>query len=119
MADHKTLKAWIEARAVSRGVLFASKHHWHPWAAAPFDQLQRASLSVQLNIAEGWSFGPSPTRNRHLEIAYGSAREAHEVIELMRDTGVLPAEMGAELWRHSDLTIKLLVGLLRRIRPRS
>ena len=119
MADHKSLKAWIEARAVARGVLHASKYHWRPWAAAPFDQLQRASLSVQLNIAEGWSFCPCPTRDRHLEIAYGSARESHEVIELMRDTRVLPPEIAAELWKHSDLTIKLLVGLLRQTRPRA
>jgi four helix bundle protein len=118
MATHKTLKAWVEAREVVCGVLRASRDHWRPWAAAPFDQLQRASLSVQLNIAEGWSFGPSPTRDRHLEIAFGSAREALEVIELMQDCQVLPAEMGAELWKHSDLTNKLLVGLLRRTRPR-
>ncbi len=119
MASHKTLKAWVEAREVARGVVSASRDHWRPWAAAPFDQLQRASLSVQLNIAEGWSFGPSPTRDRHLEIAYGSAREAHEVIELMQDTQVLPPRIAAELWRHSELTIKLLVGLLQRTRPRA
>jgi four helix bundle protein len=41
-----------------------------------FAQLQRASLSVQLNLAEGWTFNRTPTWARHLGIAYGSAVEA-------------------------------------------
>jgi len=44
-------------------------------ASALFAQLQRASLSVELNIAEGYSFGPSRTYTRHFGVAYGSAVE--------------------------------------------
>ncbi|HTO72194.1 MAG TPA: four helix bundle protein [Gemmatimonadales bacterium] len=119
MADHRTLKAWTEARLVVQGVLRASQDHWRPWAGAVFGQLQRASLSVQLNIAEGWSFSASPTCTRHLGIAYGSAIEAADLIELMIDSELLPKELGEDLRRHSVQCQRLLVGLLKRRRPLS
>ena len=59
-------------------------------------QLQRASLSVQLNIAEGFAYGDSATYTRFLGIAYGSAVEALELLE--------PAA-GAEIFRLSRLKI--------------
>src|SRR5690242_3036568 len=49
---------------------------------------QRSSLSVQLNIAEGYSL---PRRFRsHLEIAYGSAVETGDLLELALEEGVIP-----------------------------
>ena len=75
MRDHKSLQVWQSAHAVARGVIELAKSHWKPYAAALFDQLQRASLSVQLNIAEGYTFGDTPSFRRHLGIAYGSALE--------------------------------------------
>ncbi|HKV73158.1 MAG TPA: four helix bundle protein [Gemmatimonadales bacterium] len=117
MANHKTLKAWVEAKSVSRGVLRASRHHWKPWAQAAFAQLQRASLSVQLNIAEGWTFGRSATRKRHLEIAYGSAMETADLIELMAEEKILEGKVAGYLKIHSANSIRLLVGLLKQVRP--
>jgi four helix bundle protein len=78
MYDHKSLEAWREARSVSLAVLGIAQKHWKPWAAALVSQLQRASLSVQLNIAEGWTYNRSPTYRRHLGIAFGSAVETAE-----------------------------------------
>jgi len=55
--NHTSLRAWQEAHAISIEVIRLSKASWKPYAAALFSQLQRASLSVQLNIAEGYTFG--------------------------------------------------------------
>ena len=55
MRDHKTLKAWIEAHGVVNSVFDFCESSWRRQARAAFDQLQRASLSVQLNIAEGYA----------------------------------------------------------------
>ena len=52
MRDHKSLLAWQEARKVVQAVFEGSRTCWKPYAAAVFAQLQRACLSVQLNIAE-------------------------------------------------------------------
>jgi len=119
MPDHKSLEAWQEARAVVIGVLEVSRDHWQPWAGAMFGQLQRSSLSVQLNIAEGWSFSQTPTCARHLGIAYGSAIETADLIELLIDTGIVPLKQGSDLVSHSLRCRRLLVGLLKRRRPLS
>lgn len=119
MPDHRSLQAWKESRALALCVLEASKTHWRPWASACFSQVLRASLSVQLNIAEGWSFGDSPTCTRHLGIAYGSAMETADLVDLMLDAGVVPQDVGERLRQHSVLSRRLLVGLLKRRRPLS
>ena len=82
MRNHTTLRAWQEAHAVSIEIIRLCKSAWKPYAAALFSQLQRASLSVQLNIAEGYTFGDSPSFTRHLGIAYGSAVETGELLRL-------------------------------------
>lgn len=117
MRDHHRLEAWREAREVSRLVIRACQSAWKPWGAAVFGQLQRSALSVQLNIAEGASFGRSPTYTRHLGIAYGSAIETGELLELARDTELLPRAAAESILEHSRNSQRLLVGLLKRHRP--
>ena len=63
--------------------------NWKPYAAALFSQLQRASLSVQLNIAEGYAYADSPCFTRHLSIAYGSAVETGDLLEIALEAKVL------------------------------
>jgi four helix bundle protein len=117
MRDHRKLEAWIAARDLVDEIVFASSRHWKPWAGALFGQVQRSSLSVQLNIAEGSSFGPSPTYTRHLGIAYGSAVETGEILETMGRTGVLPIDLAEALTAKSRLSQRLLVGMLKIHRP--
>lgn len=117
MQNHRSLRAWQEARAVSLLVLQASEKHWRPWAQAVFSQLQRSSLSVQVNISEGYTFNMTPTYVRHLSIAYGSAVESGDLIELAIDAKVLPRDLGDELLARSCSSQRLLLGLLKRHRP--
>jgi four helix bundle protein len=76
------MEAWQEANKVVRGALELSRLHWKPFGGAVIYQLQRASLSVHLNIAEGFAYGDSATYTRFLGIAYGSSVEALELLEL-------------------------------------
>lgn len=117
MFTHRTLEAWKEAQQVSLLILHASKLHWKPWAAALFDQMQRASASVHLNITEGYSYGTKPSYAKHLGIAYGSAVEVGDALELLLKAGILPEEIGSELLRHNQRCQRLLVGLLKKRRP--
>ena len=97
------MHAWQEARAVVLGTIDLARTSWKPYASAVFSQLQRASLSVQLNIAEGYAFGESPSFTRHLAIAYGSAVETGELLEIALDAaherayGYAAAEDAVEL----------------------
>ena len=82
-----------------------------------FGQLQRSALSVQLNIAEGWSFNRSPTYTRHLGIAYGSAIETGELLGVARSIEAVPPEALTSLIKDNRRSQRLLVGLLKRERP--
>ena len=97
-------------------VIRLSKSSWKPYAAALFNQLQRSSLSVQLNIAEGYTFGDSPTFTRHLGIAYGSAVETGELLRLLLETDVLEEEIVKPLLERTQETEHILLGLLKRRR---
>jgi four helix bundle protein len=117
MYDHRSLEAWREARGVSLAVLEIARNHWKPWAAALVSQLQRASLSVQLNIAEGWTYNRSPTYRKHLGIAFGSAVETAELLDLAITSGFLPRPEGNAILERSQRCQKLLIGLLKKHRP--
>src|SRR5688572_18774849 len=116
MRDHRSLHAWQEARGVVLGTIEISKSSWKPYAAALFSQLQRASLSVQLNIAEGYTFGDSPSFTRHLGIAYGSAVETGELLRLALEAEVLHEGSLHVLLQRIEETERLLLGMLKRRR---
>jgi four helix bundle protein len=116
MRDHTSLRAWQQAHAVSVEVIRLCKSSWKPYAAALFGQLQRSSLSVQLNIAEGYTFGDSPTFTRHLGIAYGSAVETGELLRLAIEAGVVEEERLKSLLERTQETEHILLGLLKRRR---
>ncbi len=116
MRDHTSLHAWQEAHAVSIGVITLSRDVWKPYAAALFSQMQRASLSVELNIAEGYTYGESPSFTRHLAIAYGSSVETAELLRIGIETQVLPQATANPLLSRANRASRLLLGLLKRRR---
>jgi len=116
MRDHTSLKAWQEAHAVALSVIELARTAWKPYASALFFQLQRASLSVQLNISEGYTFGDSPTFTRHLGVAYGSAVETGELVRLLGDAGIIAPSALTELRERNARCQRLILGLLKRRR---
>jgi len=101
---------------VSLLVLRLSRTAWQPYASAAFGQLQRASLSVKLNIAEGYTYGNSPTFTRHLGVAYGSAVETGELVRLLAEADIIEPSAVAEAERRNARCQRLLLGLLKRRR---
>ncbi len=114
MRDHKSLLAWQRAHAVALAVLQACRRYWRPHASAVFSQLQRASLSVQLNIAEGHALKTRSRFRNHLTIAYGSAVETVELLELALEAKLVPRRLGESALAMSIETRKLLLGLLKK-----
>jgi four helix bundle protein len=116
MRDHTSLHAWQEARATSIDVIRLCKSSWKPYASALFGQLQRSSLSVQLNIAGGYTFGDSPTFTRHLGIAYGSAVETGELLRLIVDAEIVDRALMRELLTRGQRIERLSLGMLKQRR---
>ncbi|MBI4499614.1 MAG: four helix bundle protein [Gemmatimonadetes bacterium] len=108
--------AWQRAHAVVLSVLDASERFWRPSAAAVFGQLQRAALSVQLNIAEGYALRSTGLLRRHLTIAYGSAVETSDLLEILDERDPVPREIIAPAVKTGRETQALLMGLLRKAR---
>jgi four helix bundle protein len=116
MRDHRSLEAWKEARFVAGAVLDLSRDHWKAYASALFSQLQKSSLSAQLNIAEGYALGSRPAFAHHLRVAYGSSVETCDILELARDKGVIPVDSASEVLEHNRRSQKLTLGLYKRYR---
>jgi len=117
MAPHRDLAAWETAREVVAIVLRLSRGASEPYLSAVFAQLQRSSLSVHLNIAEGYASGRTRRCRYLLEIAYASAMETDDLLQLLADEAVLApdeANAGIATCRRSQALIK---GLLRRHPP--
>ncbi|HEX6617727.1 MAG TPA: four helix bundle protein [Gemmatimonadales bacterium] len=114
MRDHKSLLAWREAHEVARAVLRCSRTAWRPHAAALFTQLQRSSLSAQLNITEGYSLIANNRFPYHLRVAYGSAVETADLLELALEESLLPEPDVHLLLERCRKSQRLILGLLRR-----
>jgi four helix bundle protein len=115
MRDHKSLIAWQEARAVVLVLLPAIRQVKYFYSHPVLPQLQRAALSVQLNIAEGYALRTSKRFRNHLDIAYGSAVETAELLELCRDLDLLDAGMIAGMLDRCRHCQRLLRGLIKHI----
>jgi four helix bundle protein len=116
MRDHTSLHAWQEAHLNAIDIIRLCRSCWKPYASALFSQLQRASLSVPLNIAEGYTFGESPTFTRHLGIAYGSAVETSELLRLSVDADIVDGDLIKPLLKRAQRSERLLLGMLKQRR---
>ena len=114
---HRSLLAWVEAKEVSRAAYRACRDHWKPPAAPIFDQFQRAALSIRLNIAEGFALADFGRFGNHLAIAYGSAVETEDCLDLMLEEEILPKVLAAQTIERCQRCERLLLGLLKKYRP--
>jgi four helix bundle protein len=116
MRDHRSLEAWQEARELSRIAVRSSRLYWKGYAAALFGQLQRAAISIRLNVAEGYALNTRASFANQLRIAYGSAVETEELLELALEEDVLPESVCRPALAHCHRCERLLLGLLKRYR---
>ena len=78
------------------------------------DQIQRASKSVCLNIAEAVGRFSDADRKRVYSIARGECCEAAAAIDLARATGDCPPDRGRDAREAAGRLYALLTGLIRR-----
>ncbi|MBX3745083.1 MAG: four helix bundle protein [Verrucomicrobiae bacterium] len=84
---------------------------------AVHNQLDRASTSVPLNIAEGNAKYTAPDRCRYLDAARGSALECAASLDVLVAKGELSSEQVREGKALLHETVCLLVGLIRSLSP--
>ena len=78
------------------------------------DQLNRASLSIPANIAEGnGRFLPKDRRNFFV-IARGSAQECLPLLEVAKRRSLITTEQHLGLVQELEVIVKMISGLIRR-----
>jgi four helix bundle protein len=79
-------------------------------------QLQRASVSIPANLAEGHSRGSRGDFRRHVSVARGSLAELETHLELVRRIGLISAKETAAAERLAEEVGRMLSTLLRRLK---
>ena len=87
--------------------------------AAVKDQLDRASTSIPLNIAEGNGKFSARDRARFLEIARGSALECAACLDVMVVRGLVAEEGLSAQKEQLSRIVQMLMGMLRKFSGRA
>jgi len=109
----KTLVAWKRAHEALLLALRATHAAYHPRAKNLFDQLRRATISIEANIAEGDALNTPGLCRRHLRIAIGSAAEAETLARAAAELGYLDEDTVRPLLKVFDATLGAWHGLRR------
>lgn len=109
--DHEKLNVYQEA---IRFVVWASELLDEvPKRLAVHNQLDRASTSIPLNLAEGNGKYTSPDRGRFFDISRGSAVECAACLDVLCAKNVIAGETALEGKEILKSIVSMLVGLIR------
>jgi four helix bundle protein len=114
MNKYRSMTVWQRSHALLIQVLKATDAAYHPRSRALFDQIRRATISIEANLVEGYALGTTPLFRRHLRIAIGSAAESECLLRAAKELRYLPQAAVEQSEALLDETIALLFSLLRR-----
>lgn len=105
------LKVWQKSKSLAVTVYGVTRRSPFSRDFGLRDQLQRASVSVMSNIAEGFGRFTSPEVRRFLSIARGSAAEVQSQLYLARDLGYITEEEHGSLNARCQEINRMLAAL--------
>jgi four helix bundle protein len=114
MHKYQSLTAWKRGHEAVLLTLRSTDAAYHPRAGALFDQLRRATISIEANLVEGYALATPALFRRHVRIALGSAAEAECLTRMAQELEYLPAQVGKQLADLFGEIIACLVGLMRK-----
>jgi len=79
------------------------------------DQLQRASLSIMLNIAEGSSRFSKADRKNYFVIARGSTFECVAILDFLKDENLIAIEQHKKFYQLAEELSKMLFAMIKNL----
>jgi four helix bundle protein len=113
MADFRDLNVWQKARKLDDDLDRATNRRAGNRHASLRGQMQRASLSIVSNIAEGSGKGSDKEFVRFLKFSVGSCNELEAQLIIAGDRGFLTRGLSAQLHAQVEEVRKMLYGLIR------
>lgn len=108
----KEILAWQAARELTANV-YSHFKTCHDFGFR--DQIQRASVSIMNNVAEGYGRRGDKLLRNYLLIAKGSAAEVESMLIIAHDLDYLNLEDQQMLLKQSDKTARLLAGFIKKL----
>ncbi len=105
------LLAWQKARAVTAQIHRASEQGRFAKDYGLRGQIQRASVSMMSNIAEGFERGKASEFHQFLSIAKGSCAEVRSQLYVALDVGYLVQQVFADLLAQAEEVGRVIGGL--------
>ncbi len=107
------IRAWQEARQLVRMVYGMTGTGKFARDFGLRDQIQRASVSVMTNIAEGFGARSNPVFKQFLTYAQRSALEVQSLLYVAMDVGYIAKEQFVITYEHTE-KVAALVGALKK-----
>lgn len=119
MKDFRSLKVWEKAHDLTLKIYKSTANFPKQEMYGIINQLQRASVSVPTNIAEGCGKDSDAELKRYFSIAMGSSSEVEYLLLLSRDLGYLSIENYQELQTQLIETRKMLNAFIQKLKGNS
>src|ERR1700754_1598185 len=81
------------------------------------DQLQRASMSIVLNIAEASGRFTKPDRRNFLVIARGSIFECVAILDILHSEKAIDPELYNHLYKSCEELSKIMLAMIKNLQP--
>ena len=120
MKGYKDLKVYEKSYNAAKAIYRLSEDFPKEEIYAMTDQIKRASLSIPLNIAEGYVKRRSQREfKRFLEIAIGSSNEVSVLLDFASDLGYISKERYIKASQEYDEISKMLNVFIQRLEEQS
>lgn len=118
VSKFEDLVAWQKSRELAKEIYVVTNQGAFSRDFGLRDQIQRASVSVMSNIAEGFERGSPADFHRFLVIAKASCAEVRSQLYLASDVGYLSEEDFKRLMALANETARIIGGLRRSVDPK-
>lgn len=113
------MHSWQKAREVTREIYATTSKGNFSKDFSLKDQIRRASVSIMLNIAEGYARRSNNEFRQYLYIAHGSAAEVQSALYVALDQKYIDESTFKAIYDETERCSKLISGLIRHINQSS